>query len=201
MINLRNNKVLSGHQGSVMVVKFNATGSYCLSGSQDKTIKLWNPEKQLLIHTFNAHGYQIIDVVSSSDSTMIFSCAERQLYQWDIGTGEVVRRFKGHPQDNSLLVSGSYDKSIKIWDLRSRNYEAIQSMEEAQDSVTSVYVNDQEYEIISSSVDGSIRTYDIRNGRVTTDQLHRVISSVATHPSNSSVVSSSTDGSVRFWHQ
>ncbi|EFA78839.1 WD40 repeat-containing protein [Heterostelium album PN500] len=182
-----NSKVLLGHQGSVLVVRFNNDGQYCLSGSQDKTIKLWNPSKELLIHTFSGHGYPVLDVKSSPDNNHIYSCAERQLYQWDITSGETIRKFKGHShtinsialnRDQSILLSGSYDKSIKIWDLKSRNADPIQVIEDAQDSVTSVIVNDDEFEIISCSVDGAIRIYDIRNGKLKYDQLNHALSSI-----------------------
>jgi mitogen-activated protein kinase organizer 1 len=43
---------LRGHIGSVSTVKFNSDGNYCLSGGNDKTIRLWNPVKGTLIKTY-----------------------------------------------------------------------------------------------------------------------------------------------------
>lgn len=37
--------VLVGHQGTVSTVKFSGDGNYCISGGNDKTIRLWNPAK------------------------------------------------------------------------------------------------------------------------------------------------------------
>lgn len=34
-------KVLRGHQGAVLCVRYNADGNYCVSGGADKTIRLW----------------------------------------------------------------------------------------------------------------------------------------------------------------
>lgn len=40
-------------------------------------------------------------------------------------------------------------------------------LEDAKDSITSVYVS--KHEIIAASVDGNVRTYDIRRGQMTSD--------------------------------
>src|ERR1700734_3925692 len=37
--------LLSGHQASVRTVAWNITGTRLASGSSDKTIRVWNPEK------------------------------------------------------------------------------------------------------------------------------------------------------------
>lgn len=70
-----------------------------------------------------------------------------------------------------MIVSGSYDKTVKIWDLKSRSFSPIQTLSEAKDSVTSIFVSPTE--IIAASVDGCIRAYDIRAGRLRTDHLAR----------------------------
>ena len=75
---------------------------------------------------------------------------------------------------------GSYDRSVCLWDCRSRNTQPIQTMSHATgnnlhdflsnksyslaDSVTSLAF--AEYEIIVGSVDGHIRTYDIRKSKM-----------------------------------
>ena len=41
-------------------------------------------------------------------------------------------------QEGTVLVSGSYDRTIKCWDLRSNDRNAIQSMSDCKDSVTTV---------------------------------------------------------------
>ena len=46
--------------------------------------------------------------------------------------------------DCSLVLSGSYDSTVRIWDTKSRNMEPIQILDEAKDSVTSLFVSEQE---------------------------------------------------------
>jgi mitogen-activated protein kinase organizer 1 len=49
----------------------------------------------------------------------------------------------------------------------------IQVLDEATDSVTSVQVKN--YEIITGSVDGKLRTYDLRAGQLSTDVVGRTL--------------------------
>lgn len=45
----------------------------------------------------------------------------------------------------------------------------IQILEDAKDSISSVYISS--YEIITGSIDEHVRTYDIRAGRLRTDAI------------------------------
>lgn len=70
------------HQSGVNVIKFTTDGNYCISCSDDRTIKLWNPHRcdpsndsnGLLIKTYSGvHGYQVLDAdVSCVCSSLAF---------------------------------------------------------------------------------------------------------------------------------
>ena len=47
-------------------------------------------------------------------------------------------------------ITGSYDATVRVWDLKSRSFEPIQVIDDARDSVTSLQVTD--YEILTGSV-------------------------------------------------
>ena len=51
-----------------------ADGAYCLTCGSDKSIKLWNPRKPLLLQTYNGHGNDVLDAQGSTDSSQILSC-------------------------------------------------------------------------------------------------------------------------------
>jgi len=232
------NKTLEGHQGSVLVVKYNSDGGYCLSGSQDKTIKLWNPSKGSMVYSFEGHGYSVLDIQTAPDNKTIFSCAEKQLYQWDIETGEIIKRFNNaHTQtinciavnkDTKLLFSGSSDRLVKVWDLRIRD--PIQVLDDAKDTITGVYINEtpivvpqtqchghshgsgnhghshggpppsipSDKEVITSSVDGCIRTYDVRMGTLAIDQEEFPVSSMTLTNDKKCFIASSNDSKIRL---
>ena len=56
-------KSLKGHTGPVHIVRY-AKGSakYVLSGGQDRTVRLFNPDSGNQIQVFNAHGYEVLGI-------------------------------------------------------------------------------------------------------------------------------------------
>jgi mitogen-activated protein kinase organizer 1 len=51
------------HSGPVHVVRY-ARGSakHILSGGQDRTIRLWNPESGNQIKVYKGHGYEVLSI-------------------------------------------------------------------------------------------------------------------------------------------
>lgn len=143
----------------------------------DKKIKLWNPYRNLLLKTYGGHGNEVLDVAGSCDSSQIISCStDKSVILWDVSTGQPIRRFRGHAsavtcvkynEESSIALSGSRDNTAMIWDLKSRRNEPVQVLNEAKDCVMSVQVTD--HEILTGSLDCSIRRYDIRNGGILAD--------------------------------
>jgi len=74
-------------------------------------------------------------------------------------------------EDDSVIVSGSYDATVKFWDCKSQSVKPIQVLEEARDSVSSLHVVG--YEIVTGSVDGKMRLYDLRMGMKFEDVIGR----------------------------
>lgn len=113
------------------------------------------------------------------DNSKFASCGgDKVCFLYDIASGKVLRRFQAHTQrinavemndEATLLFSGSYDKSTHIWDLRSHMREPIQSLTDFTDSVTAIALSRSEISV--SSVDGKVRTYDLRMGRMNVDEF------------------------------
>ena len=70
---------------------FSADGNYCLTCGSDKSIKLWNPLRKLLIKKYTGHGYDVLDVSGSCDNCQLVSCgSDKTVIYWDVGTGQVL---------------------------------------------------------------------------------------------------------------
>lgn len=172
----------------------------------DKKLKLWNPYRNLLLKTYGGHGNEVLDACGSCDSSQIVSCSsDKSVIVWDVSTGQPLRRLRGHAatvtcvkfnEESTVAVSGSQDNSVCCWDVRSRSQVPIQTLKEAKDCITSVQVSD--YEILTGSVDCSIRRYDMRNGCVESDFLGSAITSVAFSHDGQCLLASSTDSVLRL---
>ncbi|KAG7380398.1 hypothetical protein PHYPSEUDO_007253 [Phytophthora pseudosyringae] len=214
---------LHGHHGPVNAVRFNSKGTYVMTCGQDKTVRLWNPHRDgaerpgeaLLVKTYEGrHGYDVQDVamydaelLEAHDNSKFASCGrDRDVFMWDVPTAQVIRKFEGHEHsvncvrynaDSSVLLSGSYDKTIRAWDIRARNaYMPIQILDDFTDSVTSMVLTD--HEIIAGCVDGIVRTYDLRAGQLFCEHIDEPVVSVAQSPDTRFILAGCLDGSIRL---
>jgi len=141
------------------------------------------------------------------DNKIIASCGgDKTPFIWETETGRITRKFRGHEQkinclafnneECTILVTGSYDKSTKIWDLKSRSFDPVQVLDDARDSIESVCISN--YEIITGSIDGCVRTYDIRAGRLKLDVLDRPVSSVSLSHDQNILLVSTLDNTLRL---
>jgi mitogen-activated protein kinase organizer 1 len=73
---------LNSHNESVNTVKLTYDGNYCMTGSNDRTVKLWNPHKNdlvnpqngFLIQTYSGnHGYGVNDIAIMKDNSKFIS--------------------------------------------------------------------------------------------------------------------------------
>jgi len=116
---------LSGHTKWVRSIAFSSDGRSLVSGSDDKTVKLWDMQTGGVIKTFYGHTGNVWSVSISADCTRIASGSKDQTIRlWDIQTGESLCTIeqKGcgdyvifSPIDPHHIISVS-DKKIWKWD-------------------------------------------------------------------------------------
>jgi len=80
--------VLSGHTDIVRSLTFSSDGKSLVSGSEDKTVKLWDVQTGGVVKTFSGHTSVIWSVSISADCTKIASgSSDNTINLWDIQTG------------------------------------------------------------------------------------------------------------------
>ncbi|KAL8752501.1 MAG: hypothetical protein Q9199_005694 [Rusavskia elegans] len=120
---------LSGHRGPVNAVQLR--GNLAVSASGDGVAKLWNLVSGSCVKEFPSKDRGMACVEFSLDSLTIFAGGNDQvIYQFDASTGELLREFRGHSDlvrslhldsANGRVVSGSYDTSVRAYDIRTGN--------------------------------------------------------------------------------
>jgi WD40 repeat protein len=113
--------VQMGHSGDVNAVTVSTDGRYALSGSKDKTIKLWEVSTGREVRTFKGHSDEITSVDFSPDGRYALSGGrDRAVKLWDVSTGAEIRTFEGYcaafSPDGRYLLSGNFD-GIKLWEV------------------------------------------------------------------------------------
>ncbi|GFN77081.1 hypothetical protein PoB_000358700 [Plakobranchus ocellatus] len=99
-------------------------------------------------------------------------------------------------EESTVILSGSIDCTVRVWDVRSRKSQPIQELGEAKDSVTTVQVSD--HEILTGSADSRVRRYDLRIGRVFSDFVGKAVSCAKFTRDGQCVLVSSVNASLKL---
>ncbi|ESN91953.1 hypothetical protein HELRODRAFT_90106 [Helobdella robusta] len=193
-------------QKAVRAVRFNSDGEYCLTCGSDRTIKLWNPHKNIALKTYVGHGNEVLDAQSTCDNAQICSGGlDKSVILWDVATGKMLRKFRGHAakvdcvsfnEDGAVIMSGSLDGSVQIWDTKSRKLEPIQTLDESKDGISSILGTD--HEIFTASTDKHLRRYDLRCGQMTSDFLGAPVMCVSLTMDGQCILTNTSDSTLRL---
>jgi WD repeat-containing protein 6 len=129
-------KRLRGHEGCIFSLRFDTTGSYLASCSDDRTIRVWDVKKGTCIAIGFAHIARVWDVQfipsQPSEGLYLLSTSEDTtalLWQLDLSkkTLNVQERYHGHngkhvwseaiSSDGRIAATGGNDGRLNIWDI------------------------------------------------------------------------------------
>src|SRR3954447_22105995 len=88
---------LRGHTGRVWSVDISPDGRRALSGSQDRSVRLWDLERSRELLRLLGHSQTVYGVAFSPDGRHAASGSDdRTIRLWDLVRGEEVKRLIGH---------------------------------------------------------------------------------------------------------
>jgi WD40 repeat protein len=202
-------QILVGHTLPVSAVAVLLDGRRAVSGSADKTLRLWDLSSGATLCTLRGHIGYITSVAVLPDGLRAFSGAEdRTLRLWDLTTGESLRTFEGHTDwvsavavlaDGRRVLSSSGDKTLRLWDLASGA--TLRTFEGHTDAVGDVAVLADGNHALSGSFDKTLRLWDLASGatlRVLEGHTSGV-GAVAMLPDGRRALSGSWDNTLRLW--
>jgi WD40 repeat protein len=157
------------------------------SGSFDDTIKLWNVKTGKLLQTLEGNSHSVNSVAYSPDGQTLASGGS-------ISYQELIR-LKYSPD----LASGSYDQSIKLWDVKTGKL--LQTLKGDSGSVKSVAYSPDGQTLASGSYDQT-KLWDVKTGKLlqTLKGHSGSVKSVAYSPDGQTVASGSDDNTIKLWN-
>ena len=201
---------LLGHQDIVTSVALTPDGKTLVSGSGDKTIKVWNLETVGKPRTLAGHQDGVTSVALTPDGkTLVSGSYDQSIKVWDLATGGEPRTLSGHhtfvtsvalTPDGKTLVSGSDDGVIKVWNLETKVKP--RTLTGHQTFVTSVALTPDGKTLVSGSDDKTIKVWNLETGGppLTLTGHQTFVTSVALTPDGRMLASSSDDGVIKIWN-
>ena len=176
---------LVGHTRSVFAVKFSNNSKYAMSGGDERVIKLWNVNERKHVKDYQSPCREVIDILISNDNGNFTVCGnDKDIYTIDVLNNDIVRKLHGHTmkinticynEHQNIIISGGDDMMTMAHDIQTNK--VLCTMKEAKDSITKVITNDMN--IYTTSADGCLRIYDIRNGLYKFDNFKQPLSSIS----------------------
>ncbi|MEM9816592.1 MAG: NB-ARC domain-containing protein [Cyanobacteria bacterium P01_D01_bin.6] len=181
--------------GRAYKIAFSPDGRLLACGGDDGIISIWNIETGELLHQLTENMGSVWSVDFSPDGRNIASGSDDNIIRlWNIANGEILHRWQDtdsiravifHPH-TPFLISGGYDRQIKIWHTETK--ELMQIFSGHASPIGSLSVSPDGQLVASGSQDQSIRIWQLETGRC--------IRTLLGHSSSVWDVSFSSDGTV-----
>jgi mono/diheme cytochrome c family protein len=199
----------AGHTGTILAITVSADGQRMLSGSEDRTLRLWDVSGQKELKRFEGHRAAVAAVAISPDGKRALSGShDRTMRLWDIETGKELRVFTGHTDkvasvafspNGKWALSGGHDRTVRYW--------KIETGEEARifsghaDVVSTLAFSADGKRAVTGSHDRSVRVWDVATGEMLRQLLGAAgeVFSVAFSPDGKLIAAGGNDKHVRLW--
>jgi hypothetical protein len=160
-------RTFQGHTDDVRGVAFSPDGRYALSGSRDKTARIWDLTTGKPSRVLKGHDKEVWDVAYHPNGRELFTASwDGTVKRWDAGTGMEIRKYV-HPLDvNSVVISrdgrwmltGCDDKNMRLWDLTT--HQEVRSYRGGEKFIYGVAFSPDGRYLASGSEDRTVRVYE-----------------------------------------
>ncbi|HZF13379.1 MAG TPA: WD40 repeat domain-containing protein, partial [Thermoanaerobaculia bacterium] len=206
-----------GHMSRITRLVFTHDGHGLVSVGDDKIIRVWSVDSGETVRTLRGQirpGLQgeIYAAALSPDDRYLavggyFSLFGSEIRLYNFQTGEVVAVLNGHlnvinalafSPDGRMLASASFDKTVHLWDVSSRQSLLVLRHD---DAVYTVAFSPDGTRVVSGSWDWTVRLWDAKSGALIRKmEGHKdKVRSTAFSADGRYIASGSDDKSVRLW--
>ncbi|XP_044079810.1 lissencephaly-1 homolog B [Siniperca chuatsi] len=222
-------RTMHGHDHNVSSVAIMPNGDHIVSASRDKTIKMWEVATGYCVKTFTGHREWVRMVRPNQDGSLMASCSNDQTVRvWVVASKECKAELREHEhvveciawapdsahptileatgseskksgKPGPFLLSGSRDKTIKMWDVSIGI--CLMTLVGHDNWVRGVLVHPGGRFIVSCADDKTIRIWDYKNKRCmkTLCAHEHFVTSLDFHKTAPYVVTGSVDQTVKVW--
>ena len=208
-------EILTGHTSFVTDIAYSPDGKKLLSGSQDKTLRLWTIPAQPQITLRRGHNNQKIhDIAYHPQGKLFTTVSSDHIHVWNHEDSRPIRvkKFRNAKMskvvfnyDGKEIASASEDGKIILWN--SNDLEPTYSFATQSKLITQIQYNSDASILASCSVDTNINLWGIerkknkiQHNKIMQFDAHLAkVNSIAFHPNDHILASASQDKTIRIW--
>jgi guanine nucleotide-binding protein subunit beta-2-like 1 protein len=204
-------RALRGHSHYVQDIAISSDGQFCLSGSWDGTLRLWDVNTGATTRRFLGHSKDVLSVAFSVDNRQIVSGSrDKTIKLWNtIGECKyTVAEPDGHTEwvscvrfspnhEVPIIISAGWDKLIKVWSLTSMKL--VNNLVGHTGFINTVTVSPDGSLCASGGKDGVAMLWDLQEGkRLYSLDANSVINSLCFSP-NRYWLCAATQSCIKIW--
>ncbi|MEH2178423.1 WD40 repeat domain-containing protein [Nostoc sp.] len=211
--------ILHKHNGVVRCAAFTPDGRMLATGGDDRKILFWDlMQRQVAIalslddtaahslvlsrdgETLVTGSYRKIKVWRTSPQTGIKSLKDAQPLHTLMGHSHIVCSL-GISANGKILVSGSWDQTIKVWQLETGKL--LHTLKGHRDRVYAIALSPDGQIIASGSADKTIKLWHLQTGELlgTFTGHGNIVTALAFTASGEMLVSGSLDKTIKIWQR
>lgn len=209
---------LAGHGDFVLSTDFSPDGTLAVTGSWDRTVKVWDVDTGRELHTFDVNtGDAVLSVKFSPDGAqLVIATVRGKALVIDATTGEKLavlnhtnsfnRAVAFSPDGTRVAISapstanaGLTEFTVEIWDpLTGR---LLQTLEGHTAEVTDVAFSSSGNRIVTGSLDTTARVWDTSTGQtlLVLSGHKGLVNNAAFSSNGAQVITSMPTGTIRVW--
>ncbi len=191
----------------VTCIVFTPKGQYLVSGSEDSSIRIWEPSTGEEIRTLPGDSNFVNSIAISPDGEILASVGDDTIKLWNLKTGEEIRSWAGHSSvirsiifspDGKILATGGNDTMIKLWNPYTG--EEIRALSGGS-LIRAISVSPDGQLLASGDWDNNIKLWNLDTGeeiRTLSGHSHKV-RTVNFSPNGQLLASGSSDKTIKIW--
>ncbi len=200
-------KTFVGHEAPITALNFSADNARLISGSADKTARVWNLTDGALLANFAVHTNAVTAVGLNSNGTQAVSgAADNFLKVWNVADAKEIANCAGHggaisaalfTPNNQTVVSASADQTIRLWNPTNGQQAAAFGFGQP---ITSLALSLDGNKLAATGSDNNVRVLQLDGKVLLTLAGHTALpKSVAFSSDNLRVMSAGADNQAIAW--
>jgi WD40 repeat protein len=196
------------HSGEICTLQLSSDDRFALTGGQDCCIKVWDLKNKSLFYSHSKNLRFIQVAMFLADTNYIASASLVSIIIHNFKAKKVELEIEAHQNlitglaynsEKRVLISTSYDKTLKIWDINDSSVKI--SLEGHRSDVSCLCVSKCDKYIVAGSWDNSVTVWKLKEKKL----IHRLlghehyVTCVTVTRDRKTVISGSWDKTLKIW--